>query len=89
MKSNALRKLPSSSHAYRTFQGWALSILMEQHAVTECGHHGHRQDRSDPDTRIRAREEARLNPFPGESPEACIAALDEVLASIGDNCPEC
>ena len=32
-------------------------------------------DRSDPDAWNRAREEAWRNPFPGATPEACIAAL--------------
>jgi hypothetical protein len=56
---------------------------------TECEHHGHRRDQADPDTWNRAREEAWRNPFPGATPEACIAALDEVMRSIGDSCPDC
>ena len=75
--------------AYRTLQGWALGVLIEQQAVTECEHHGHRRDRSDPDAWNRAREEAWRNPFPGATPEACIAALDEIMRSIGDSCPDC
>ena len=75
--------------AYRTLQGWALGTLIEQGAVVECEHHGHRCDRADPDAWNRAREEAWRNPFPGVTPEACIAALDEVMRSIGDTCPDC
>ena len=59
------------------------------HAVTECEHHGHRRDRSDPDAWNRAREEAWRNPFPGSTPEACISALEDVMRSIGDTCPDC
>ncbi len=75
--------------AYRTLAGWALGVLVEQHAITECDHHGHRRSRSDPDAWNRAREEAWRNPFPGANPEACIAAMEDILGSIGDTCPEC
>jgi hypothetical protein len=78
-----------SRPAYRTLEGWALGVLIEQHAVTECEHHGHRRDRADPDAWNRAREEAWRNPFPGVTPEACTAALDDVMRSIGDTCPDC
>jgi hypothetical protein len=91
MKSNSQRRLAASAvrPAYRTLEGWALGVLMEQQAVTECDHHGHRRDRSDPDAWNRAREEAWRNPFPGATPEACIAALEEIMRSIGDTCPAC
>jgi hypothetical protein len=91
MKSNPQRALTTSviRPAYRTLEGWALGVLMEQQAVTECEQHGHRRDRSDPDAWNRAREEAWRNPFPGATPEACIAALEEVIRSIGDTCPAC
>jgi hypothetical protein len=91
MKTNLQPKPPeaSSRPAYRTLQGWALGILIEQHAVRECDHHGHRLDRADPDARNRAREYAWNHPFPGTSPEAAILAIEEVLQSIGDTCPEC
>jgi hypothetical protein len=49
----------------------------------------HRRDRADPDAWHRAREEAWRNPFPGATPEACIAALDEAMRGIGDTCPDC
>ena len=87
---NASRPAPASRPAYRTpLQGWALGVLIEQQAVTECEHHGHRRDRSDPDAWNRAREEAWRNPFPGATPEACITALEEIMRSIGDSCPDC
>jgi hypothetical protein len=91
MKTTVQRKLParSSRPAYRTLQGWALGTLIEQHAVRECDHHGHILDRTDPEARNRAREYAWNNPFSGTSPEASVAAVEEVLQSIGDTCPEC
>ena len=81
MPSNPQRKLPfhPARPAYRTLQGWALGTLIEQGAVVECEHHGHRCDRADPDAWNRASEEAWRNPFPGVTPEACLAALDEVM----------
>ena len=91
MASNLQRKLPlrTARPAYRTLQGWALGTLIENGAVVECEHHGHRIDRSDPDAWNRAREEAWRNPFPGASPEICIGALEEIARGIGDSCPEC
>jgi hypothetical protein len=91
MKSNAQRKLPfqAARSAYRTLDGWALGVLMEQGAVTECEDHGHRRDRSDPEAWNRAREEARLDPFPGTTAEVSVAAINEVMNSIGETCPDC
>ena len=91
MKSTLQSKLATERGrpAYRTLAGWALGVLIEQKAVSECEHHGHRRDRSDPDAWNRAREEAWRNPFPGATPEACISALDDVMRSIGDTCPDC
>jgi hypothetical protein len=91
MKSTLQSKLPTERGrpVYRTLAGWALGVLIEQQAVSACEHHGHRRDRSDPDAWNRAREEAWRNPFPGATPEACISALDDVMRSIGDTCPDC
>jgi hypothetical protein len=90
---NTARKIspPSSASrpAYRTLHGWALATLIDQGAVTECDHHGHRRDRGDPDAWNRARTAAWNTPFPGSTPEACIQAMEEVLGGIGDSCPEC
>jgi hypothetical protein len=91
MKTSSQRKAPTPPvrPAYRTLEGWALDVLMEQHAVAECSHHGHRKNRLDPDAWNHAREEAWRNPFPGATPEACIAAMEDVMRSIGDSCPDC
>jgi hypothetical protein len=91
MPPRSQRKLPlnATRPAYRTLKGWALGTLIGQGAVSECDHHGHRSDRADPDAWNRAREEAWRNPFPGATPEACIAALEEAMRGIGDSCPDC
>jgi hypothetical protein len=74
---------------YRSLEGWALGLLLEQHAIQECEEHGHIRDRADPDAWNRARQAARQSPFPGTSSEASVAALDDVMRSIGDTCPDC
>jgi len=91
MKNRPQRQGPLTPkrRAYRTLTGWGLGVLVEQHVITECEHHGHRRSRSDPDAWNRAREEAWRNPFPGANPEACIAAMEDIMGSIGDICPEC
>jgi hypothetical protein len=91
MRTNAQRRLPltATRPAYRTLGGWALGVLIEAGAIVECEHHGHRRDRCDPDAWSRARERAWSDPFPGTSPEVALAAIDEVLSSVGDTCPDC
>ena len=49
--------------AYRTLEGWALGVLIDQGVVVECPHHGHRIDRADPDAWNRAREEVLAEPI--------------------------
>ena len=67
MPSNPQRKLPfqPTRPAYRTLQGWALGTLIEQGAVVECEHHGHRRDRADPDAWNRAARGSLAEPVPG------------------------
>jgi hypothetical protein len=47
------------------------------------------RDRADPHARERALMIAREVPPPGVSPAQAVAALEDVLGSIGDICPEC
>ena len=92
MKTSTKRvelSLPERRPAYRTLEGWALGTLIEHGAVRECEHHGHMRDRADPGAWNRAREYARQSPFPGTSAEASLKAMDEIMRSIGDTCPEC
>jgi hypothetical protein len=60
-QATVARHTPRRSHPTRR----ALSSLIEQGAVAECEHPGHRRDRADPDVCHRASEEAWRNPFPG------------------------
>ena len=66
----------------RTLQGWAISVLQEAGAIRECEEHGWMKDSADPHAHERAFEVARQDPPFG-------ILSDEVLASIGDTCPEC
>jgi hypothetical protein len=47
------------------------------------------QDRADPHARERALVVALQDPPPGVSPDEAVAAVKDVLDSIGDTCPEC
>lgn len=73
----------------RTVRGWAISVLQEAGAITECDEHGWMQERADPHAREHAIDVARSDPPPGLSPQAAAVAVSEVLDSIGDTCPEC
>jgi hypothetical protein len=75
--------------AIRTLRGWAISVLQEAGVIRECEEHGWMQDRADPHARKRAFDIARQNPPDGLSGAEAVAEIEEVLASIGDTCPEC
>ena len=73
----------------RTLRGWAVSVLQEAGAIRECDEHGWMKDRADPHAHERARRIARDEPAFGLTPDQAAALIDDVLASIGDTCPEC
>ncbi|MGY3390204.1 acetyl-CoA acetyltransferase [Bradyrhizobium sp. USDA 3311] len=73
----------------RTLRGWAIHVLQEVGAIRECEEHGWMQDRADPHARERAFDMARRDPPADVSPDAAVAAVRDVLDSIGDTCPEC
>ncbi|MDQ8730011.1 hypothetical protein [Bradyrhizobium sp. LHD-71] len=75
--------------AYRTIKGWAIGIPLEAGAIKECPEHGYLQCRGDPDARLQAYETACEAPFPGATAREAVAALHDVLSSIGDTCPDC
>jgi hypothetical protein len=72
-----------------TLRDWVISVLQEAGAIRECEEHGWMQDRADPHARERAFAIARDEPPSGVSPEDAMAALNDVLDSIGDTCPDC
>lgn len=82
------RKRPVKTPA-QTIEGWAHEILLECHAIRTCLDHGHMRDKTDPDAWRKAREIAKSEPFRGTSPEESVAAIDEAMRWIGDECPEC
>jgi hypothetical protein len=75
--------------AIRTVEGWARSLLLEAGAIRDCDEHGWMKDRADPHAHERARRIARDEPAFGLTPDQAVAVVDDVLASIGDTCPEC
>jgi hypothetical protein len=74
---------------FRTIDGWARVVLVDAGAIRECEEHGWMKDRADPHARERAIAAARLDPPPGVTPDDAVAAIEDVLGSIGDSCPEC
>jgi hypothetical protein len=74
---------------FRTVDRWAVELLLEAGAIHKCGHHGWARDRADPHAREQALRIARDEPLAGLSPEEAMAVVWEVLASVGDTCPEC
>lgn len=75
--------------AIRTLRGWAISVLQEASAIRECEEHGWMQDRADPHALEHAFDIARQDTPAGISPDEAATEISEVLASIGDTCPEC
>lgn len=75
--------------AIRTLHGWTITVLQEVGALRECEEHGWMQDRADPHARERALAAARHDPPFNVSPDEAVAAIKDVLDSMGDTCPEC
>ena len=73
----------------RTLRGWAISVLQEARAIRECEEHGWMQDRTDPHARERAFDIARQDPPYGRPQAEAVVEIENILASIGDTCPEC
>jgi hypothetical protein len=80
---------PEYGREIRTLQGWATAVLLETGATSECEQHGWMLDRSDPHARTDAVGIARNEPPPGVSADEAVAAIEQILDSIGDCCPEC
>jgi hypothetical protein len=75
--------------ATRTIEGWTRSVLLEAGAIRECEEHGWMRNRADPHARKHALLVALQDPPPDISPENAVAAVEDVLGSIGDTCPDC
>ncbi|MBY0382980.1 MAG: hypothetical protein K2W78_13795 [Xanthobacteraceae bacterium] len=74
---------------WRSIEDWALAVLVDTHAVVACNSHGFMRDAADPDAWRRASDVAAHHPFHGATSLECLQALDEVMHSVGDTCPEC
>jgi hypothetical protein len=87
--AQAKRQKASARESYRTLRGWALSILLETNAIKECAEHGHMRDVTDPDAWKHARMLALKYPYRRATPAESLQAIDDVMQSIGDTCPDC
>ena len=67
--------------------GDRLGLLLEAGAIQKCDQHGWAKDRSDPHAREEALRIAREDPLAGLSPDEAIAAVREVLDSVGGHLP--
>jgi hypothetical protein len=74
---------------FKTVDRWATNLLREAGAIHQCDEHGWAKDRTDPHARAEALWIARNEPLAGLSPEEAVTAVEEVLAAVGDTCPEC
>ena len=79
--------LTERRRAFRTIEGWARSALLEAGAIRECEEHGWMRDSADPHAVERALLVARRDPPPEVSPEEAVAAVRDVLDTIGDIMP--
>ena len=69
---------------FRTVDRWAIDLLLEVGAIHKCDEHGWAKDRTDPHAREEALRIAREEPLGGLSSDEAVAAVREVLASVGD-----
>ena len=74
---------------FRTVDRWAIGLLLAAGTIHKCDEHGWAKDRTDPHARKEALRTAREEPLAGLSPDEAVAAVREVLDSVGDTCPEC
>jgi hypothetical protein len=87
--SKAKAKKRSAKVPNRDIESWAHDLLLECHAIRACPDHGHMHDRTDPSAWRKAREAAKLDPFPGTTAAKSVTAINEAMRWIGDICPEC
>jgi hypothetical protein len=91
-RSAAARKfavIEKRREPYKTLRGWAIGLLLETGAIRECVDHGHLCDATDPEAWRRARQIASRHPFPGALLGEGVAVIEDIMASIGDTCPDC
>jgi hypothetical protein len=74
---------------FRTVDRWVIGLLLEAGAIHKCDEHGWAKDRTDPHARQEALRVAREEPLAGLSSDEAVAAVREMLDSVGDTCPVC
>ena len=74
---------------FRAVDRWAIELLLAVGAIHKCEHHGWAKDGTDPDARAEALRLADEAPPAGLTRGEATAVICEMLASVGDTCPEC
>lgn len=74
---------------FRTVDRWAIGLLLEAGAIHKWDEHGWARDRTARHARDEVVRIAREAPLAGLSSDEAVAAVREVLDSVGDTCPEC
>jgi hypothetical protein len=73
----------------QTVETWATHVLLQAHAIAPCETHGFMRLKHHHAAIEYAHALAAHEPYPGMSKPKCVAAIDEVLDGLGDECPAC
>jgi hypothetical protein len=68
---------------------WAMGMLTESGAASECEHHGYVVDNLDEGAVEEAVAKAEANPPQGVSPREAAELVREAISEIGMECPGC
>jgi hypothetical protein len=68
---------------------WASNILLHAHAIAPCPEHGFMRLRFHHAAIDYAHALAATDPLPGTSKAESVAALDDYLDGLSDDCPAC
>ena len=82
--------MPSPTHRRgQSVEEWASRILLHAHAIQPCPEHGFMRVKFSHASIEYARALASQEPFPKLGSTKSVAALDQFLDGLGDDCPAC
>ena len=82
--------MPSPTHRRgQSVEEWASRILLHAHAIAPCPEHGFMRLKFSHAAIDYARALASQEPFPKLGRTKSVAALDQFLDGLGDDCPAC
>jgi hypothetical protein len=73
----------------QSVEEWASQILLHAHAIAPCPEHGFMRIKFSHAAIEYARALASREPHPKLGKSKSVAALDEFLDEVGDDCPAC